>query len=162
MAACFQTNHAQTPSLYHSAEYISTHTNTTVLVAGESLLFKIYCVNQSSNTLSQLSKVAYFELVDSDRKTIVQNKILLENGTGQGDYFIPTTIASGNYKLIAYTALMLNNDSLNFSQTDFIIVNPFEKNLASNSENKIEKDDSNLSINYLKSPMDSNLSLIHI
>ncbi|WP_254454488.1 hypothetical protein [Flavobacterium sp. M31R6] len=77
------------------------------------------------------------ELVDSDKKTVFKNKIYLENTNGQGDYFVPTTIKTGNYKLLGYTNWMLNQTVAPFFQIDIVIINPFQtaenQTAASNS-----------------------------
>jgi hypothetical protein len=109
-------------------ETVFIHSNTTTLVSGETLLYKIYCLKSSDKTPSNISKVAYVELVDSDKKSVFKNKIFLENAKGQGDYFIPTTLKTGNYKLIGYTNWMLNNPESSFFEIDITIINPYKTN----------------------------------
>ncbi|MWB95773.1 hypothetical protein GON26_15500 [Flavobacterium sp. GA093] len=109
-------------------ETVFIHTNTTTIVSGETLLYKIYCLKSSDKTPSHISKVAYVELVDSDRKSVFKNKIFLENSKGQGDYFIPTTLKTGNYKLVGFTNWMLNNTESGFFEIDITIINPYKAN----------------------------------
>lgn len=108
-------------------ENVFLHFNTSFLVSGESIYYKLYCLNSETEKLSTLSKIAYVELIDSDYKSIFKHKIKLEDGVGSGDFFIPSTISSGNYKIIAYTQWMLNWPNTYF-QNDISIINPFEKN----------------------------------
>lgn len=107
-------------------ESIYVHQNTTFLLSGENLYYSIYCINNETKKLSKLSKVAYIELVSEDHKTIFKHKIILDQGKGQGDFFVPASVSSGSYKLIAYTQWMRNNSLSSFYQNDLFIVNPFQ------------------------------------
>jgi hypothetical protein len=122
-------------------ETVYIHTNATTFVTGEKLLYKIYCLKSSDKTPSNISKVSYVELVDNTKQTIFKNKIILENTTGQGDYFIPTTLNTGNYKLIGYTKWMLNKTNSTFFQMDITIINPYKvdnKPSVGNIQNKLQ------------------------
>lgn len=112
-------------------ERIFLHYNSSLLLSGEHLLFKIYCINTKTKMLSNLSKIAYIELIGVDKKSVFKQKIWLESGLGQSDYFIPTNISSGNYKLIAYTQWMQNGEINDFFQGDLSIINPFLDNQVS-------------------------------
>ncbi|GAA3764073.1 hypothetical protein GCM10022423_15030 [Flavobacterium ginsengiterrae] len=115
-------------------ETIFIHPNATTLISGETLLYKVYCL-KSDKTPSNISKVAYVELVDDTKKSVFKTKISLQNASGQGDYFIPTTLKTGSYKLIGYTNWMLNKASTELFQLNINIVNPYkvdEKTVAAN------------------------------
>lgn len=109
-------------------EKVFIHYNKSFLLTGEQLLYKIYCINTATKKLSEQSKVAYVTLIGSDRTIVFKHKIRLEDGIGQGDFFIPASIDSGNYKLIAYTQWMRNGEESSFFQSDVSIVNPFNEN----------------------------------
>ena len=109
-------------------EKLFVHINTSFLLTGEHLYYKAYCINTKTNKLSDLSKIAYVELISSDKTQIFKHKIKLESGHGQGDFFIPKSILSGNYKLIAYTQWMRNSGAKFFFQNDISIINPFNEN----------------------------------
>ncbi len=119
-----------------SAESLFVQTNATVLVTGETLYYKLYCLNQM-NTISDISQIAYVELVNSQKESVLKTKIKLDKGLGNGDSFLPTTLSSGNYKLIAYTNWMLNNRQNTFFEIDLTILNPFQKNLKLISDSTI-------------------------
>lgn len=112
-------------------EKIFVHHNTTFLLTGEYLYYKIYCMNANTNNLSDLSKIAYVELVGTDKLSVFKHKIKLNKGLGQGDFLIPTKIPSGNYKLVAYTQWMKNSEQNQFFQSDISIINPFQENQSS-------------------------------
>ena len=117
-------------------ETVFVHSNATTFVSGEKLFYKLYCLNASDNKPSAVSKVAYVELIDSDKKNIFKHKLFLENATAEGDFFIPTTLKTGNYKLLAYTNWTLNKATSGIFQMDIVIINPFQSN-DGKSVNKI-------------------------
>jgi hypothetical protein len=118
------------------SETIFLHTNETTFVTGETLLYKIYCMNANSKELSKISKIAYIELIDLDGILINRSKIALKNGIGANEIFINTSCLSGNYKLIAYTSWMLNNQKSKYFETEISIINPFIsiKNIVKTTE----------------------------
>ena len=132
------------------SEAIFLHTNETTFVTGETLLYKIYCLNANSKELSKISKIAYIEIKDHNGTTVSRNKITLNNGIGTNEIFINTTFNTGNYKLIAYTNWMLNNSKSKYFETDIAIINPFLpfKNKANNTQDTtieiVKSDDANL------------------
>ncbi|HMK06179.1 MAG TPA: hypothetical protein VK476_01530, partial [Flavobacterium sp.] len=132
-------------------ETIFIHSNATTFVTGETFYCKLYCLNPADNSPSQVSKIAYIELIESTRKSVLKQKVYMENGVGQGDFFIPTTLKTGNYKLIAYTKWMLNyNDRF---EMDVTIINPFqplEKNNIRKDSTVVSASNS-LSLSVLKS-----------
>ncbi len=108
-------------------EQIFVQTNSTFLVTGETLYFKIFCQQRKNNKPTMLSKVAYVELIDESGTPVFQTKVSLQKGSGHGDVFIPSTFSSGNYTLIAYTRWMRNFSMDSFFQNQIIIVNPFRR-----------------------------------
>ncbi|RZJ73458.1 hypothetical protein [Flavobacterium sp.] len=115
-----QQNQAKSFSL---SEKIKVQPNATAFVSGETLYYKMYCLD-SRNQASQLSKMGYVALVGRDKKPVFIQKLFLENGSAAGDFFVPTSIASGNYKLVGYTNWRIGKPETLFS-TDIVIVNPF-------------------------------------
>ena len=131
-------------------ENIFVHQNATVLLTGEFLYYKIYCRNEQDQKLSNISKIAYIELVGTDKKPVFIHKIRLKSGLGEGDFFIPKSIPSGNYKLIAYTQWLRNFGESHFFQSNILILNPYindqnikiktnDLNSDSTSSNSIQK-----------------------
>jgi hypothetical protein len=105
--------------------YVSTNGNSFLI--GETLLYKLFCINNTTNSASKYSKVAYLKLIDSNKKTIFTHKLFLENGVANGDFFIPTTLETGSYKIIGYTNWMLNKNALVYFNLDVFIVNPYKE-----------------------------------
>lgn len=140
-----QTNAQESSNLLHleeaSPEKIYVHVNTSMPFVGEYLYFKINCLEAGSNKYSNISKIAYLDLIDKDFKVVYNQVIDLKDGKGYGDFFIPTDIGSGNYKLIAYTKWMKNNPDFKFFEQDIFIINPY-----TSAQANIRKD----SIKYAK------------
>lgn len=105
--------------------YITTNTNS--YLTGENLFYKIFCINKVTNAVSNYSKIAYVQLVDSNKKIVSTHKLFLENGVANSDFFIPTTLETGNYKIIGYTNWMLNKKVAEYCNIDIYIVNPYKE-----------------------------------
>jgi hypothetical protein len=114
--------------LSSNPETLFLHCNTTTFVTGETLQYKLYSLNPTAFVTSPVSQIAYVELIGEDSKRIYIQKLHLENGIGQGDFFVPTTLKTGRYKLVAYTYWMLNKPTTTLFQLDLAIINPFQKN----------------------------------
>ncbi|MDN3674649.1 hypothetical protein QWY99_16530 [Flavobacterium branchiarum] len=134
---------AQAPQNIKLDETIFIHTNGSSFVSGETLQYKVYCLKSTDKMPSNISKIAYVELVDNDKKSVFKTKIALENATGQGDYFIPTTLKTGNYKLIGYTNWMLNKPTSELFQLDINIVNPYKTVDTKTTENSLASSKNN-------------------
>ncbi len=125
-------------------ESIFVHYNTSFFVSGEKLFYKTYVLNKQTEKLSTLSKIAYVELIDSQKNVVLEQKIKLINGLGQGDFSIPVNLKSGAYKIIVYTKWMKNTLQPNFFHGDVYIVNPFlNSNLLSKEQNLQNKEEVN-------------------
>ncbi len=108
-------------------ETIFVHYNTTLLFAGEYLYYSVYCFKANDHQPSEISKVGYVVLLNEQGEAVFEHKVQLIDGRGQGDFFIPVSIPSGNYKLIAYTQWMLNAKN-HFFQDDISVLNPYQGN----------------------------------
>lgn len=106
-------------------EKIFLHYSSSLLFPGEYLYFKLYCLDRTIGKPTNISTIAYVELIGEDRKPVLHRKINLENGLGHADFFIPNEIRSGNYKLIAYTQWMRNFEPNRFFEADITILNPY-------------------------------------
>lgn len=88
--------------------YISTDRGS--YLAGETLWISVYCLDVSKSLkLSDLSSVAYLE-VHNSTSVVLTAKIFLINGRGSGHVSLPPSLPTGNYRIVAYTKQMLNQD----------------------------------------------------
>ncbi|OEY71245.1 hypothetical protein [Salegentibacter salarius] len=123
-------------------EQVYLHLNSSLLFSGEKLLYKFYSINAETQKLSKLSKVGWVVLVNSDKEIVFQHKLNLEEGQSYSDFFIPSDLRSGAYKILGYTSWMLNEE--NYFEQDIQILNPYQKNnegliLQENPESTSEK-----------------------
>ncbi|MDT0690968.1 hypothetical protein RM549_14320 [Salegentibacter sp. F188] len=115
-------------------EKMFVHYNSSLFLAGESLRYKLYAINESTNKLSDISKLGYVEVIRQDGIALFQQKIDLESGSGYGDFFIPIDVKSGNYKIVAYTQWMKNAGKENFFKGDLAIINPYTEDQGAISD----------------------------
>ncbi len=104
-------------------EKLYLHVNKDFYLTGEILWFKVYNVEGASHVPLDLSKVAYIELLDSKHAPVLQTKVTLKDGQGNGSIYLPASVANGNYLLRAYTAWMKNFDADNFFEKPITVVN---------------------------------------
>jgi len=109
--------------LHTLQEKIFVHTDRTFYLAGEIIWFKVYNVDESFHKPSGISKVAYVEIISEDQKAVMQAKIALQEGAGNGSLIIPSSLASGNYKLRSYTSRMKNFNADYFYEQPLTIIN---------------------------------------
>jgi hypothetical protein len=89
-------------------EEVYIHTDRDVYVSGEEVWFEAYLTDRQSSKLSSGSKILYFEVLNSENRPVVQKRIRLDRGFGQGQVSLPDTLSSGIYNLRAYTSWMKN------------------------------------------------------
>ena len=85
-------------------ERVYVSTDREVYVAGDAVWMSAFCVDAASGHLSSFSKTAYVE-VHSPAGMVGTAKIALDGGRGAGRLTLPNTLPTGNYRLMAYTAL---------------------------------------------------------
>ncbi|UII75801.1 hypothetical protein LV716_16285 [Flagellimonas sp. HMM57] len=121
-------------------ERVFIHYNTSFALVGEYLYYKFYCLETKTNRFSNISKIGYIELIAENGERVFKQKVRLDKGLGQGDFFLPVSTISGNYKLVAYTQWMRNWGQDTFFKADIVIINPYNNNQkrVMNRESDIE------------------------
>src|SRR6478735_1131427 len=104
-------------------EKIYAHTDKNFYVAGEVLWFKLYDVADGSFQPLYLSNIAYVELLNASQKPVLKATVALQNGAGNGSFYLTSSIASGNYIFRAYTNWMKNLGADVFFQKQITVVN---------------------------------------
>ncbi|MFI0428194.1 hypothetical protein [Mariniflexile sp. HMF6888] len=140
-------------------EKIAININTDIILAGETLYYKLYSLSNDNNKPSHISKIAYVELIGENQNLLFSYKLKLVDGLANGDFFIPANTKTGNYKMIAYTKWMNNNENNPFCQTDIFIINPFLLNENTLDEQLIIK---NKSANVLEIKKGENSAEQHL
>jgi hypothetical protein len=116
-------------------EEIYVHSDRNEYLSGESLWFKIYLTDRQSQKPSLESKIAYFELLNPENRPIVQQKLLLVDGSGPGRIILPDTLSTGNYTIRAYTSWMKNFLPYNCFTKDIHIYNSFSNKVFKRKKN---------------------------
>ncbi|HUX84463.1 MAG TPA: hypothetical protein VMV20_04480, partial [Chitinophagaceae bacterium] len=95
-------------SLPPMTEKIFVQTDRTFYLAGERIWFSIFDLDSQYTAPLSISRVAYLEILDSAHHPLIQTKVALNGGRGNGSLLLPLTLRSGNYLLRCYTAWMKN------------------------------------------------------
>src|SRR5690606_5236485 len=90
---------------------------------GETLQYSTFCLSNTTNKPSALSKYLYVELI-GEGGVVFQRKHQLENGKASGEFFIPSNTETGQYYLVAYTRWMRNFDDV--AQAPLVFINPYK------------------------------------
>ena len=142
-------------------ETIAVHLNTQTIFPGEYLYFSVTLKSKEGLLKQKLSKVAYIALVNPMGEKVLLAQMLLKqisnNGSepegflkpqfkdqthlnsvrGQGDLFIPVSLATGAYTLLGYTQQMLQQDPEDLFLRPLAVINPYT-NARVGTVNEIE------------------------
>ena len=108
-------------------EKLYVHIDRSYYLTGEILWFKIYDVDGTFHKPLDISKVAYLEILSPENHPVLQAKVSLINGYGDGSIFLPASISSGNYQVRAYTNWMKNFEPEGYFRSSITIVNTFKE-----------------------------------
>jgi hypothetical protein len=98
--------------------------------SGESLWFSLYAI--TNHVPSELSKIAYVQLVSGDGKIITQKKLPLYNGISNGDLILSDSLRTGIYQLRCFTSWMLNFDENFIFHKEIYVVNLHQQAVPNN------------------------------
>jgi hypothetical protein len=104
-------------------EKIFAHLDRSLYVAGETMWFKLYYIDGYLHRPLDVSKVAYVEILDGDNNAVIQTKVSLNEGAGNGQVLLPISINSGNYLVRVYTSWMKNFSPEYYFQQQITILN---------------------------------------
>ncbi|MGI4887411.1 MAG: MG2 domain-containing protein [Janthinobacterium lividum] len=99
----FDRYQARTP-----AEKLFVHFDRPCYVSGETMWFKLYAVEGTTQQPLAASTVAYVEVLNPAQEPVLQAKIALRDAHGQGSFALPAALATGRYTVRAYTNWMKN------------------------------------------------------
>ena len=105
-------------------EKVFLHTDKSVYATGEVIWLKAYISNAFSNEPSTLSKICYVEVINADKKPVLQAKIDIDSGKGNGSFQIPSSLRTAHYMVRAYTNWMKNFDAQFYFEKTISIINP--------------------------------------
>lgn len=81
--------------------------------AGDTIYFKAYVTLGEQHRLSNLSGVLHVDLINDNGQVNQTIKLKLDSGISWGDFALPDSLQSANYRIRAWTNLM-RNDPTNF------------------------------------------------
>jgi hypothetical protein len=120
-----------------AVENVYVETDRSDYVAGDSIWFSAFVLENLHMDSTSLSKILYVDLINSDNKLESHLKLLIKNGRSRGNFAINKDAKVGIYRLRAYTQYMRNFQSEYLFEKDIpvhqsnlknlIIVNPIIK-----------------------------------
>jgi len=111
--------------------------------SGEIMWFKTYLISANTNKPDAKSKIVHVELIDNFNKIINSRTIKIEEGGGEGEFYLPKRLNSGEYTIRAYSNFMRNFDESYFFHKKINIENI--KSLAHNQSILVKK----IALNYI-------------
>jgi hypothetical protein len=123
-------DHFNNYSELHFQEKIYLHTDKSLYITGEILWSKAYITDAHLHHSSDISKIAYIEIIDENQHAVWHTTIGIENGKGEASLIIPSSFSTGNYILRCYTNWMKNMDAAYFFEKIITILNPLKKPLS--------------------------------
>ncbi len=114
-------------------EKLFVHIDKSFYLAGETVWFKIYSVDASFHKPLTTSSITYVEILNKDLKPVMQTKIPMLNGSGNGSLSLPGFLVSGNYIFRAYTSWMKNFSPDFYYESTLHIINTLKKSVSAPS-----------------------------
>ncbi|RIJ34123.1 MG2 domain-containing protein [Pontibacter oryzae] len=119
-------------------EKLFLHVDRPMYVSGETMWFKVYAVDGTLHKPLGISKITYVEILDTEQKPVLQGKIAMKEGIGNGSFVLPAELSSGSYRLRAYTNWMKNFSPDFFFEQPITIVNTFQQpSVAQSAEEQV-------------------------
>jgi hypothetical protein len=128
------------------AEKIYLHIDRVNYTSGDDIWFRAYVIDPSTNKLSTNTNNLHVEFISPDNQISLSRIVRIQNGTGYGDFSLSDSIASGHYRIRAYTNSMRNYDKDFFFQKEITIINPFDNIEA--LKPRIQKIENKIDINF--------------
>jgi len=104
----------------HPEEKAYVHFDKPYYAAGDTIYYSAYVTEGALHKPTSLSAILHAELIGPDNKISSSENLVVKEGGAWGDFALPDTLKSGNYRVRAYTQLMLNNTTPHY----------FEQNIA--------------------------------
>lgn len=114
-----------TPNPNQVAEKVYLHIDRSHYFSGDDIWFKAYVTDPATNLLSLNTNNLHVELISSEPELLLRRILRIENGTGNGDFHLSDSLASGKYLIRAYTNHMRNYGSDHFFRKEITVINPY-------------------------------------
>ena len=104
-------------------------TDRTAYIAGESVFYKLYVLDEVTKKRSELSKVGYIVLRTTNSDVALKFRVSIHAGMANGSLALPDTLTSGVYQIVAFTSAMKNLGDDHFFHKVITVANRFDKAL---------------------------------
>jgi hypothetical protein len=135
LQTAFSHYQSQTPQ-----EKLFVHIDRSFYLAGETIWFSLYEIDARSNRLVSFSSIAYIEVLDPDDSAVLQAKVEMSNGRGDGSFSIPLSVPSGNFLFRAYTSWMKNFGPDFYYMQPLTILNTLNDSAGENTPSSLPAD----------------------
>ncbi len=98
----------------HPSEKVYLHLDKPYYAAGDTIYFKAYVTMGEMHEPSNISGVLHVILINTSNQIDQSIKLQLDSGITWGDFALPDSLPSGNYRIRAYTQWMRNDDNNGF------------------------------------------------
>jgi hypothetical protein len=112
------------------SESVTVTTDRDVYIAGEWLYFNLFLINNPSSGCLNNSKYAYLVLRNTSNGHISENTIEIKGPSSFGSIYIPDTLATGIYQIVAYTNFMRNYGEAAYFTKSIVVANRFDTNFG--------------------------------
>ena len=129
-------NQLEQYNIQYPQEKIYVHTDRSTYIAGEDIWLKVYLRDAASMLPTEISSVAYVELIDKDKNILAKKNIFIKDGSGFGDFSLPLDLKTGDYTLRAYSNFMRNFETSFFFKKNINIIG---KEIQENKNLALEK-----------------------
>lgn len=105
-------------------ENVVIETDRDIYIAGEDVYFSVFIDSHQKN--KETSNVCYIVL-RNERNTILRYYVKTVNNGTQSSFYLPDTLKTGYYELIAFTNYMRNFGEETYSRKQLMVVNRFDE-----------------------------------
>lgn len=105
-------------------ENVVIETDRDIYIAGEDVYFSVFIDSRQRN--KETSNVCYIVL-RNERNTILRYYVKKVNNGTQSSFYLPDTLKTGYYELVAFTNYMRNFGEVTYSRKQLIVVNRFDE-----------------------------------
>jgi hypothetical protein len=123
-------------------EIVYLHLNRNSVVVGERLYFKAYILNKPHSFIIK-SNILYIEIIDFNNRIKANIRSNITNGACASSILVPDSLATGLYKIVAYTNLMRNFPLSSYVGKSLIVIGLKNEINSKTDNNEIQKDSLN-------------------
>jgi hypothetical protein len=109
------------------SEKVYLHIDRRVYVAGENLLYSFYLIDTKADKLASYSSIGYVSFRNQTGEVLGKSQVRVENGIASGAIYLPDTLKTGYYQVVAYTNFMRNGSEDIFYKSQVLVANRFDK-----------------------------------